>query len=138
MKRSIVSAAAVLASFLGGIAGSMLFQCGVANAQNSTLYGTMLCLNGPDGQLRVQAGHYDGSYSQDEKGQPMFALYDNKHNIRMLLRLAGHNESPVLIFKDTDHRDRMVIGLGMEGRDQEPFIAVFDRNGGKKLLTGAY
>ena len=66
------------------------------------------------------------------------ALYDNKHNIRLLLRLAGHNESPVLVFKDTNHRDRMVIGLGMEGADQEPFIAVLDKNGGKKMLTGNY
>ena len=138
MNKSIVCAAAVLASFLGGVAGSFLFQCNSAQAQGSLLTGSMLTLLGPDGQMRVQAGHYDGSYSPAERGQPLLALYDNSHNIRLLLRLAGHNESPVLIFKDTNHRDRMVIGLGMEGADQEPFIAVFDRNGGKKLLTGAY
>jgi len=137
MKKMMISAI-IFASFLGGLAGSFLFQCGGALAQNSLLSGSMLILNGPDGQMRVQAGHYDGAYSAAEKGQPLLALYDNKHNIRMLLRLAGRNESPVVIFKDTNHRDRMVIGLAMEGNDQDPFIAIFDKNGGKKLLTGAY
>lgn len=138
MNRSMISTLAVLASFLGGMAGSFLFQCAGANAQSNLLSGSMLTLMGPDGQMRVQAGHYDGSYSPAEKGQPLLALYDNKHYIRLLLRLAGHNESPVIVFKDTNHRDRMVIGLGMEGADQEPFIAVFDKNGGKRMLTGSY
>lgn len=118
--------------------GSSVIQPSVVRAQMSALTGSMLNLDGPDGQLRVQAGYYDGSYSAAERGQPLVALYDNKHNIRLLLRLAGHNESPVIVFKDTSHRDRMVIGLGMEGTEQEPFIAVFDRNGTKKLLTGSY
>ncbi len=138
MKRHILCSAAILASFLGSLAGTLLIQCSVAYAQSNALTGTMLNLTGPDGRLRVQAGHYDGSYSPAEKGQPLVALYDNSHNIRLLLRLAGRNESPVLVFKDTSHRDRMVIGLAMEGSEQEPFIAVFDKNGGKKLLTGAY
>lgn len=138
MKSSIISVAAVLASFLGGVAGSFIFQCAGANAQGSLLSGSMLTLMGPDGQMRVQAGHYDGSYTPSEKGQPLLALYDNKHNIRLLLRLAGHNESPVLVFKDTNHRDRMVIGLNMEGADQEPFIALFDKAGNKKMLTGSF
>jgi hypothetical protein len=138
MNRYLVCTASILASFVGGLVGSTLFQCSSANAQMTALTGSMLNLNGPDGKLRVQAGYYDGSYSAAERGQPLVALYDNSHNIRLLLRLAGHNESPVLVFKDTNHRDRMVIGLGMEGAEQEPFIAVFDKNGGKKLLTGNY
>lgn len=116
----------------------MLLQPEAARAQIGALTGSMLNIDGPDGRLRVQAGYYDGSYATAEKGQPLVALYDNSHNIRLLLRLAGHNESPVLVFKDTNHRDRMVEGLGMEGAEQEPFIAVFDRNGVKKLLTGSY
>lgn len=138
MKKGSVTTACIFASFLGGIAGSMLLQPEAARAQIGALTGSMLNIDGPDGRLRVQAGYYDGSYATAEKGQPLVALYDNSHNIRLLLRLAGHNESPVLVFKDTNHRDRMVVGLGMEGAEQEPFIAVFDRNGVKKLLTGSY
>ncbi len=126
MRRSLIGIGAVLASFLGGIVGSVLLQCNSAWAQNSVLSGSMLTLLGPDGQMRVQAGHYDGSYSQSEKGLPLLCLYDNRHNIRLLLRLAGTNESPVIVFKDTNHQDRMVMGLGMQGSDQDAFIAVID------------
>lgn len=88
--------------------------------------------------LRLQLGTYDGSVSRSEKGLPLVGLSDNGQRLRFLLRLAGKNESPVLVFKDTRGADRMVIGLRLADGSQEPFIATFDRNGKKQLLTGQY
>lgn len=44
----------------------------------------------------------------------------------------------MIVFKDTKHQDRMVIGLDTQGGEQDAFIAVIDKNGNKKMLTGAY
>lgn len=88
----------------------------------------------PDGKIRIQNGIYNGA---GEQGLPLVSLNDNQGNIRMLLRLAGRNESPVLIFKDTQHRDRLVLGLGLNA-DQNPFLAVFDENGAKTNVFGSY
>jgi len=65
-------------------------------------------------------------------------LSDNKGELRMLFRLFGPNEVPVLIFKDSQHRDRMVLGLDLYDNDEEPFIATFDKSGKKQLLVGKY
>lgn len=97
--------------------------------------GGVLNLYAEDGGLRVQVGSYSRGA---EKGQPLIGLSDNTAKLRLLLRLAGKNESPVLVFKDTAGRDRMVMGLGMNDAAQEPFIATFDQNGKKTLLTGSY
>jgi hypothetical protein len=98
----------------------------------------MISLMGADGKQRIQLGSYDGSYSKSEKGLPLIGFSDNQGGLRMLFRLAGSNESPVLVFKDRKHRDRMVIGLSLNGNSEEPFIAFFDKSGKKHLLMGAY
>ena len=100
--------------------------------------GAVLNLLSAEGDLRLQLGTYDGSVSRSEKGLPLVGLSDNGRRLRLLLRLAGKNESPVLVFKDTRGADRMVIGLGLAEESEEPFIATFDRNGKKQLLTGQY
>jgi hypothetical protein len=100
--------------------------------------GGLISLLAPDGKQRIQLGICDGSVSKSEKGLPLIGLMDNKGALRLLFRLAGKNESPVLVFKDTKHRDRMVIGLGMNDKSEEPFIAIIDKSGKKHLLTGTY
>ncbi len=35
--------------------------------------------------------------------------------------------SPVIVFKDTNHPERMVIGLGIQGSEEDAFIAVIDK-----------
>lgn len=87
-----------------------------------------------DGKIRLQMGIYT---AQGEKGLPLISLNDNSGNIRMLLRLAGPNEAPVLIMKDKQHRDRMVMGLGLSG-NENPFLAVMDENGQKTNIYGSY
>ena len=100
--------------------------------------GGMISLMGPDGKQRIQLGSYDGSHSKSEKGLPLIGLSDNRGDLRLLFRLAGSNESPVLVFKDKKHRDRMVIGMALNDRGEEPFIAFFDKSGKKHLLMGKY
>lgn len=97
--------------------------------------GGMISLMGPDGKQRMQLGSYNGS---SERGQPFIGLSDHRGDLRLLFRLAQNNESPVLVFKDRKHRDRMVIGLALNDKGEEPFIAFFDKSGKKHLLMGKY
>jgi hypothetical protein len=147
------------ASFLGGMASNVLFTAKSASAQSQqTLNAERLYFTGPDGRnggqvyfvdgsgaiislnaddqkQRIQIGTYNGA---GEKGLPFIGLSDNKGDLRLLFRLAGSNESPVLIFKDSQHRDRMVMGLGLNDSAEEPFIAYFDKSGNKQMLMGSY
>lgn len=90
---------------------------------------------GEDGQLRLQMGTYSAA---GEAGLPLVGLSGNHTNLKMLLRLAGSNESPVLIMKDNQQRDRIVLGLDLSGSGQEPFMAYFDQGGGKHMVFGNY
>ena len=90
---------------------------------------------GEDGQPRLQFGTYTAA---GEKGLPMAAFSDNNGHIRLLLRLAGSNQSPVIILKDSKGSDRIVmggIGIGnmgsgdmgaFLGRGDVQFVAVSD------------
>lgn len=152
---------ALVAGFLGGAFSQMFFAPQSLHADDShvlkgyrmTVFnkddviagdleassgGGLLRLFGDDGNQRLQFGTYSGSYAASEKGQPLIGLTDNSNRLRLLIRLAGANESPVMIFKDTHGQDRMVIGLGMSGPDEEPFIAYVDKNGKKRTVIGAY
>lgn len=85
--------------------------------------------------LRLQLGTYSGA---GERGQPMMGLNDSKGNIRLLLRLAGKNESPVLVMKDQSGTDRLVLGLSLSGGQQEPFLSVTDASGRRRDIFGSY
>ncbi len=78
---------------------------------------------GNDGHQRIQLGSYEAG---SEMGQPVMAMFDNQRRIRFLVRLAGANDAPVLVFKDKSGKDRMVLGLGMNDADENPFLALFD------------
>ena len=91
-------------------------------------------LRADDGQLRVQTGIYSAA---GEKGLPFSGLFDNSANLRLLYRLAGSNESPVLIFKDKSGSDRVVLGLGLNGKE-EPFLAIIHEDGKKEMIFGEY
>ncbi len=100
--------------------------------------GKLLRLYAQDGGERVQVGTYSGHYSAAENGLPLVGLFDNRTKLRLLLRLAGPNESPVLVFKDGKGSDRMVLGLALHDSDEEPFLAYFDREGKKHTLLGTW
>ena len=95
-------------------------------------------LYGADGKLRIQIGTYTGDVSSAEKGLPVMTFSDNQGRLKMLLRIAGPNQSPVLVMKDNQERDRVVLGLSLGDSGEEPFLATFDRNGSKHMIFGDY
>ncbi len=97
--------------------------------------GAIISLNDAEGAQKIQIGTYNGA---GEQGLPFVALSDNNGGVRLLFRLAGPNQSPVLIFKDRQSNDRIVMGLGLNDSGDEPFLASFDKNGKKQMLVGSY
>jgi len=120
----------LLVAFIGGMLGSAVYHSPPAMAQQPS---QAVLIVGPDGRERVQIGTYP---SAGERGLPLVGLFDNGSHLRLLLRLAGPQESPVLIFKDRRGRDRMVLGLGLN--DEEPFLSTADAGGKKTNVFGHY
>lgn len=119
-------------AFAGGFAGQLLNSNGTARASGAT---EPIFFYGDDGKVRLQMGMYAGA---GEKGLPLVGMSDNSGRLRMLFRLAGGNESPVIIMKDTSGRDRLVMGLDLAGAAQSPFLSVVDENGKKTNLVGNF
>jgi hypothetical protein len=88
-----------------------------------------------DGKIRIQQGIYN---APGEDGLPLIGMSDNKNHLKMLFRLAGKNESPVIIMKDNQQRDRLVLGLDLNNPDQAPFLVTFDNKGKKQVMFGSY
>jgi hypothetical protein len=89
---------------------------------------------GEDGKMRLQMGTYSGA---GERGMPLLSLNDNKGEIKMLLRIAGASESPVIVMKDNSGRDRLVMGLSFDDK-QEPFLSITGADGQAKDIFGHY
>lgn len=159
LKKSLGWMMILVMSFLGGMCAQLLFSSRQAIAQSQEvlraqrLYfvgpdgrnggqvyfadgsGAIISLNAADERQRIQIGTYNGT---GEKGLPLIGLSDNSGALRLLFRLAGSNESPVMIFKDRQGRDRLVIGLGLSDSSEEPFISYIEKDGTKKTLMGTY
>ncbi|HYD17876.1 MAG TPA: hypothetical protein VEF76_05315 [Patescibacteria group bacterium] len=141
-------------SFLGGFAAEIAFRptAAVAQGQSDSYFalrdtknakGITTYVNdgqpgqifyGENGQMRLQMGTYNGA---DERGLPLIALSDTNGHIRLLFRLAGENESPVLIMKDKNGSDRIVMGLQLSG-GQNPFLHITNDDGSTKDVFGVY
>ncbi len=142
-------------SFTGGLVGQAVFapKAADAQAQSDSYFALHDAKNakgittyvsdgqpgqvfyGENGQMRLQMGTYNGA---GERGLPLLALSDNTGHIRLLFRLAGENESPVMIMKDKSGRDRVVMGLQLGGAEQEPFLSVTDASGKSQNIFGSY
>ena len=70
---------------------------------------------------RLQAGLYPD-------GQPFFGLFDESGSAAGLFRVAGSKASPVLVMK-AKGQDRMILGLGMDTSEQDPFLTAIDSKG---------
>jgi hypothetical protein len=77
---------------------------------------------GENGLIRLQMGTYD---KPGERGMPLIGLSDNRGKLKLLLRLAGEYESPVLVMKDNAGRDRIVLGLNPSNPMQDPFMTIY-------------
>lgn len=137
--------------FLGGVFSQQFFSSGFAIAAGEQLKAfadssglTRLDIGvyndspvqdfyGEDGKPRIQLGTYT---EEGEKGLPLAAFADNNGNIRLLLRLAGQNQSPVIIMKDSKGSDRIVMGLSLSDESEDPFLTYTDKNGTHTLFGG--
>lgn len=136
-------AAVALFSLIGSSLTTALLQGGSALAgdyistiKNYTSDGQPVqAFFGEDGKMRIQLGTYS---APGERGLPLVGLSDNNGHLRMLLRLAGSNESPVLIMKDKNGVDRIVMGLALSDASEDPFLSVTDSKGQRKAVFGNY
>jgi hypothetical protein len=156
MKKFLMIAGMLLAAFLGGLCSQFVFSDvyaqhgetvtdqifvytpqGAVGGQIYTIPGTgaAVVLNDAAGHQRLQLGTYNQGA---EQGLPLIGLTDNNGHLKMLLRLAGENQSPVLIFKDNKGVDRIVMGLGLSDAGEEPFLSYVDKNGTKTNVFGNY
>lgn len=121
-------------AFLGGAVGQVVLALYMAQpalagaASDRQLVSNRMYVMTPEGHMRIQAGTYDQA---GERGLPVLALSDNRDQIRLLFRLAGTNESPVLVMKDKSGADRLVMGLKLSGPSEEPFLQIVDDRGGR-------
>ncbi len=93
---------------------------------------------GPDGRLRIQLATYDGSVREDEKGLPCVTLYDNSGKLKLLFRLDGPNQDPLIIMKDNTGTNRMIMGLDIWDKAEEPFIVTWDKSGQQHDVVGHF
>jgi hypothetical protein len=154
--RVLMTLGVLMMGFLGGVCSQMFMPSVVSAYENlrgarvditdaqgnvrgdfvgTSNGGGMIDLYGYDGNLRLQMAVYEAA---GERGLPLIGLTDNNQHLKLLFRLAGSNESPVAIFKDSMGRDRIVMGLDLNNPDAEPFLAYFDKDGGKHLVFGNY
>ena len=138
-----------MVSMLGGMIGSMVFSSTPLHAERTkaafsemTVYnqdGVRIGLITPGrvqqgtlwlfddrGDFRIQMGTYE---NPGERGQPLIGMHDNGKNLRTLMRLHGDTDSPVLIMKDKQGYDRLVMGL-REGTE-EPYLEYTNAEGEK-------
>jgi hypothetical protein len=93
--------------------------------------GSALFVFDRDGRSRLEAGTY-------ADGLPFVALESDDRTVRALLRLAGPNQAGMLVFKDKNNRDRLILGLNPDRPDEEPFLVSIDPAGNRRLIFGHY
>lgn len=93
---------------------------------------------GEDGKLRLQFGTYTGEVRENEKGLPVMTLYDNEGLLRLLFRLDGPTQGPLIIMKDKKQRNRVIMGLDIWDEDEEPFLAIWDKDGKQRNIYGDF
>jgi hypothetical protein len=136
VKSALKYVAIPLFAFLGGFAAQLLLTVAPSIASSAGYVSQQpIFIMGPDNQTRLQMGTYTGA---GERGLPLIGLSDNNGQLRMLMRLAGGNESPVLIMKDNSGRDRLVMGLALNGSKQAPFLTIVDGEGQLQNVFGKY
>jgi hypothetical protein len=112
--------------------GKERMDMGVYNGQaQQNIYGA-------DGKLRVQFGTYAGEVRENEKGLPSFTLYDNDGKLKMVFRLDGPNQGPLIIMKDNSGTNRMIMGLDIWDKAEEPFLVTWDKDGKQRDIIGNF
>lgn len=135
MHNSVKFLLVLLSAFGGGFFAQYALKPSISMAAAPLPASAPMFLFGDDGQVRLQVGTYT---APGERGLPMIGMSDNHGHLRMLFRLAGANESPVIVMKDRAGRDRLVMGLGLSDSGEDAFLSITDSNGKKQNLFGAF
>ena len=144
----LTTAGFFLCAFLGGMTAQMMFVALPAQAlekqwerffmiqdkENNPFGIQTYTQNGgtaqkyfdPRGQVRMQIGTYPNG--TPEAGQPLLAMTDENGNDRSVLRLRGERQVPVLVFKDANNKDRLIMGLE-DSLGEEPYLTTYDSSG---------
>lgn len=93
---------------------------------------------GEDGKLRLQFGTYTGEVRENEKGLPVVTLYDNNGLLRLLFRLDGPTQGPLIIMKDKQQKNRVIMGLDIWDENEEPFLAIWNKDGKQQNIYGDF
>jgi hypothetical protein len=94
---------------------------------------------GADGRMpRLQFGTYSTQVRADEEGLPFSALYDRHGRTRMVLRLDGPNQGPLIIMKDKNEQNRLILGLDIWDGEEAPFLVTWDRQLHQKDILGHF
>ncbi|MEZ5814087.1 MAG: hypothetical protein R3E13_05105 [Alphaproteobacteria bacterium] len=138
MKKQFLTIA--ICSFLGGLAGSIVFSSTASlAAKEEHLYLTnfhndngnriaviagakgtgegQLFLFNDNGKTEIQMGAYSKGM---ERGQTLFGMHDRFGYLRLLMRMHGPEDSPTVVMKDNTGKDRIVFGL--DGTTQTPYF----------------
>lgn len=151
----------IAAGLAGGLLSSALVSGARLQAQDAqpTISSTGFLIPARDyraGRV-VQVAKLDGDgsglyfYNKEDHNRMMAGIYPEipalpllslapdgaGNSVKGLLRLAGNNHSGVVVIKDNGDHDRLVLGLAINHRDEEPFLAYFDKSG-KKLVFGRF
>jgi hypothetical protein len=130
-------------AFLGALCGHFLFPFLIALAEEKkgTPLKKLYLMNGTQSHSSLTKGPGGGFLSlgdfsdrkqrvfftiyagSGEKGLPLMGLYDKKAQLRLLFRLApGSNSSPVIVFKNGNSQDAMVVALDLNKESEIPYL----------------
>lgn len=88
-----------------------------------------------DGTVRAQIAMFKDE--NEPNPTPIITLNDRKGSVRLLLRMAGPYDSPLIILKDQEQKNRVILGTSLDDKG-EPFLATFDRKGNATTIFGKY
>jgi hypothetical protein len=88
---------------------------------------------GPEGGPRLEMGLEQESVAGET---PFLKFSNNRGELRVVYRLKGTEDEPLIVMKDRRGRDRIVIGLDERDAGEEPFLALLDADGAAHMVFG--
>jgi hypothetical protein len=78
------------------------------------------------------------SLGLDDGGGPEIRLSSPRQDAspKLLVRLAGSNDSAQIVFRDSTGRDRLVMGLDPNRPTEDPFLVYYEKSGKQKSVFG--
>lgn len=75
-----------------------------------------------DGVLQLQMGVNKAAAKGNAEGQPIAGLYDDKGRQRLLIKLDDKHQSPMIVMRDMQGINRLIMGLNDQSGVSDPFL----------------